>query len=78
MAVVSHEVHRLTQLLGGSGIGVRKRLFFRLLGSRPDKEDGKTHVTLPGAMGGTDAQVVDIGETERESRRTFRPLSRWI
>ena len=26
----------------------------------------KTHVTKPGAMGGMDAQVVDIGETERE------------
>ena len=35
----SHEVHRLTQLLGGSGIGVPKRLFFHLLGSRPDKEE---------------------------------------
>ena len=29
----SHEVHRLTQLLGGSGIAVPKRLFFHLPGS---------------------------------------------
>ena len=61
-----HEVRRLTQLPGGSGIGVRKRLFFHVPGSRPDKEEMKTHVTMPRAMGGMDAQVVDIGETERE------------
>ena len=54
----SHWAHRLTQLLGGSCIGVRKRLFFHLPGSRPDKEEMKTHVTMPGVMGGMDAQVV--------------------
>ena len=62
----SHEVHRQTQLLGGSGIGVRKRLFFHMPVSCPYKEEVKTHVTMPGAMGGMDAQVVDIGETDRE------------
>ena len=48
----SHEVHRLTQLLGGKGVGVRKRLFFHLPGSRPDKEEMKTHVTKLGASVG--------------------------
>ena len=35
----SHEVHRLTQMLGGKRIGVRKRLFFHLPGSRPKQEE---------------------------------------
>ena len=34
----SHEAHRLTQLLGGKGTGVRKRLFLHLPGSRPNKK----------------------------------------
>ena len=42
------------------------RLFFHLPGSRPDKEEMKTHVTLPRASGRMDAQVVDVGEVERE------------
>ena len=37
----SHEVHRLTQLLGGRWIGVRKRFFFHLLGWRPEQEEMK-------------------------------------
>ena len=47
----SHEVHMLTQLLGEKGIGVRKRLFFHLLGSRPDREEMEAHVTKPGRRG---------------------------
>ena len=45
----SHEVHRLTQLLGGRGIGVHKRLFFHPRGSRPDVEDMKAHVKMTGS-----------------------------
>ena len=70
----SHQVHRLTQLLGGRGIGVRKRLFFHLPGSPPDREDITTHVTKPGAMEGMDAEVVDIGETDREFQADMPPL----
>ena len=62
----SHEAHRLTQLLGGSGIRVRKRLFFHLLGSRPDKEEMKTHVTRS-----------TLEQRSENSRRTYRPMSRW-
>ena len=62
----SHEVHRLTQLLGGKGIGVRRRIFFHLLGSRPEQEELKAHVTMLGARGRMDAQVVDKRETGRE------------
>ena len=70
----SHDVHRLTQLLGGKGVGVRKRLFFHLLGSRPDKEEMKTHVTKPAASGRMDAEVVDIGEKERKFKADLPPL----
>ena len=49
----SHEIHRLTLLMGGKEIGVRKRIFFSgLPGSRPEQEEMKTHVTMPGARGG--------------------------
>ena len=65
------EVHRLTQLLGGDGIGVRKRLFIHLPN---DKEKMKTHVTLPGASGRMDAQVVDIEDVEREIQADMPPL----
>ena len=34
----SYELHRLTQLLGGSGIGVRKRFFFTFLVRDPIKK----------------------------------------
>ena len=68
------EIHRLTQLLGGKGVGVRKRLFFHLPGSRPDKEGMKTHVTRPGPNGGMDAEVVDIWETERKFQADLPPL----
>ena len=34
----------------------------------------KAHVTLPGASGGMDAQVVDIGEVEREFQTDLPPL----
>ena len=40
------------------GIGVHKRLFFHL--------PKTNHVTMPGARGGMDAEVVDIRETEGE------------
>ena len=53
-------------------------LVLHLPGSRPDKEEMKTHMTMPGAMGGMDAQVVDIGETEREFQADLPPLSRWM
>ena len=57
----SHELHRLTQLLAGKRIGVRKRLFFHLLGSRPEQDEMKTY-------------VVDIRETEREFQSDVPPL----
>ena len=64
----SHEVHRLTQLLGGKGIGVRKR--------RRDREEMKTHVAMPGGKESwrMDAPVVDIGETERGFQADLPPL----
>ena len=36
----SHEVHKLTQLLSGRGIGVRNRLFFHLLSRSAREERG--------------------------------------
>ena len=69
-----HESHRLTQLMGVKGIGVRKRLFFHLHGSRPEQEEMKNHVTLPGASGAMDAEVVDIRDTERGSQAYMPPL----
>ena len=72
----SHEIHRLTQMLGGRGVGVRKRLFFHLPGSRPDKEEMRTHVTVPGAKGRMDAQVVDIEETLREFQTDLHMVTR--
>ena len=62
----SHEIHRLTQLLGGRGVGVRKRLFFHLPGSRPEKEEMRTHVTMPDAEGRVDAQVFHFWSTPAE------------
>ena len=56
----SHEVHRLTQLLGGKGIGVSSRL--HLFGPRPEQEEMKTHVTMHGVRGRMDAEVVDNRE----------------
>ena len=73
----SHEVRRLTQLLGGKGVGVCNRLFFHLPGSRPDKEEMRTHVTMPGAKMRMDAQVVDIEETLREFQKDMQPLEPW-
>ena len=56
----SHEVHRLTQLLGGKEIGVSNRL--HLPGPRPEQEETKTHVTMHGVRGRMDAEVVDNRE----------------
>ena len=62
---------------GRKGIGVRKRHFFHLPRSRPEQEEMNTHVTMPGARGRMDAEVVDIRETEREFQADmprFEPL----
>ena len=73
----SHEVRRLAQLPGGSSIGVRKRLFFHLPISRPDKEEMKTHVQCPARWEEWTLKWSTMEKRSENSRRTSRPLSRW-
>ena len=65
----SHEVHRFAWGFGGKGIGAQ------LPGARLGMEEVQAHMTLlPGAQEGMDANVVDIGAAERDSRVDTPPL----